>query len=61
MEGAAMQRFVVVLVVIFLAAAVRHLNVELYRRSLELNPDNTNSTQAIERLSAGVPADRSGP
>ena len=30
--------------------------IELYRRSLELNPDNANGAQAIERLSAGVPA-----
>ena len=28
--------------------------IELYRRSLELNPDNTNATQALERLTAST-------
>ena len=31
-------------------------SLELYRRSLELNPDNTNATQAIEKLLAEAPA-----
>jgi glyoxylase-like metal-dependent hydrolase (beta-lactamase superfamily II) len=31
--------------------------IELYRRSVELNPDNTNGVQALERLSAGAPAE----
>jgi glyoxylase-like metal-dependent hydrolase (beta-lactamase superfamily II) len=30
--------------------------IELYRRSVELNPDNANGVQAIERLGAEVPA-----
>jgi glyoxylase-like metal-dependent hydrolase (beta-lactamase superfamily II) len=30
--------------------------IELYRRSLELNPDNANGVQALERLGAEVPA-----
>lgn len=30
--------------------------IELYRRSVELNPDNTNGVQAIERLGSEVPA-----
>ena len=32
--------------------------IELYRRSLELNPDNANGVQALERLEevAGQPA-----
>jgi glyoxylase-like metal-dependent hydrolase (beta-lactamase superfamily II) len=31
--------------------------IELYRSSLELNPDNTNGVQALERLGAGVTGD----
>ena len=32
----------------------RERAIELYRHSLELNPDNTNGVQALERLGAGV-------
>jgi glyoxylase-like metal-dependent hydrolase (beta-lactamase superfamily II) len=32
----------------------RQRAVELYRRSLELNPDNTNGVQALERLGVGA-------
>jgi len=32
----------------------RERAIELYRRSLELNPDNTNATQALERLTAST-------
>jgi hypothetical protein len=28
--------------------------IALYRRSLELNPENTNATQALERLTASA-------
>jgi glyoxylase-like metal-dependent hydrolase (beta-lactamase superfamily II) len=31
--------------------------IELYRRSIELNPDNANGVQAIERLSDDIPAE----
>jgi tetratricopeptide (TPR) repeat protein len=32
----------------------RERAIELYRRSLELNPDNTNGVQALDRLGAGA-------
>ena len=35
----------------------RERAVELYRRSLELNPGNTNGVQALERLGAGATGD----
>jgi glyoxylase-like metal-dependent hydrolase (beta-lactamase superfamily II) len=31
--------------------------IELYRRSVEINPDNTNGVQALERLGAEAPGD----
>jgi len=36
----------------------RERAIELYRRSLELNPDNTNGVQALERLGAGAKSSR---